>query len=230
MQDIRKDLKNSKGDYALSVCKSMIGFVPYVGSVASELLGLVISEPVNKRRDEWIIKLYEDLQNLESSIENFKIENLKDDENFITVVLNATQLAIKNHNKEKILALKNACLNTALKLNTDEEKQLIFLNYVNELVPLDLRLLRYFKNPHTMHEKLGKDPYSMYYSGSPLKGFFECHKDINLDENLVKMRLDGLISKGLLVEFSYQATCSTDGMLSSRVSDIGNEFVDFITR
>lgn len=229
MQDIREDLKNSKGDYALSVGKAMIGSVPLVGSAASELLSLVISEPISKRRDEWMIKLYEELKTLEEVVNGFRIENLKYNEQFVTVVLNATQLAVRNHSEEKLSALKNACINTALKINTNEDKQLIFLKYVEELIPLDIKILYHFMDPKERCIEKSIN-ISSYFMGSPLTVFYDCNKDGNIDSNLVKMRVDNLISKNLLNNFSYNASCTSDGMLSSRLSDLGKEFMEYITR
>lgn len=229
MQDIREDLKNSKGDYALSVGKAMIGSVPLVGSAASELLSLVISEPISKRRDEWMIKLYEELKTLEEVVNGFRIENLKYNEQFVTVVLNATQLAVRNHSEEKLSALKNACINTALKINTNEDKQLIFLKYVEELIPLDIKILYHFMDPKERCIEKSIN-ISSYFMGSPLTVFYDCNKDGNIDSNLVTMRVDNLISKNLLNNFSYNASCTSDGMLSSRLSDLGKEFMEYITR
>lgn len=229
MQDIREDLKNSKGDYALSVGKAMIGSVPIVGSAASELLSLVISKPISKRRDEWMIKLYEELKTLEEVVNGFRVENLKYNEQFVTVVLNATQLAVRNHSEEKLLALKNACINTALKINTNEDKQLIFLKYVEELIPLDIKILYHFMNPKERCIEKSVNM-SSYFMGSPLMFFYDCNKDGNIDSNLVTMRVDNLISKNLLNNFSYNASCTSDGMLSSRLSDLGKEFMEYITR
>lgn len=229
MQDIREDLKNSKGDYALAAGKAILGSVPTVGVLASELLSLVISEPVSKRRDEWMIKLYEELKALEQVVDRFSIENLKDNEQFVTVVLNATQLAIRNHSEEKLLALKNACINTALKINTDEDKQLIFLQYIEELISLDIKLLYHFMDPRKRCEEQGIS-IGRYYMGSPLSVFYDCNKDSNIDRNLVLMRMDNLISKNLLHNFSYNASCTLEGMLSSRLSDLGKEFMEYVTR
>lgn len=229
MEDIQKDLKNSKGDYALSAGKAIMGSVPIVGAAATELLSLVISEPISERRDKWMIKLYEELKVLEQVVEGFKIENLKNNEQFVTIVLNATQLAIRNHSEEKLLALKNACINTALEVNTDEDKQLIFLKYVEELIPLDIKLLYHFMNPkERCIEKCVNT--SRYYMGSPLNPFYDCNKDINIDRDLVLMRMDNLISKNLLIDFDYNVSCSSDGMLCQRLSKIGKEFMEYITR
>lgn len=229
MKDIRVDLKNSKGDYALSAGKAIVGSVPIVGSVASELLSLVISEPVSKRRDAWMIKLYEELKDLEQVVNGFRIENLKDNEQFVTVVLNATQLAIRNHSEEKLLALKNACINTALKINTDEDKQLIFLNYIEELIPLDIKLLYHFMNPEERCIEKGVNT-SRYGMGLPLNAFYECNKESNIDTNLVLMRMDNLIAKNLLNDFNYNVSCTPEGILSSRLSDLGKEFMEYITK
>lgn len=229
MGDIREDLKSSKGDYALTFGKAIAGSIPVVGSAISETLGLLITEPISKRRDAWIISLYDELKALECKVDGFKIESLIEDEQFVTVLINSIQLAIKNNNEIKLRALRNACINTAFKVNTDEDKQLIFLKYVDELIPLDIKLLYHFMDPRKRCEESGVN-INKYYSGSPMSTFWDCNNEDNIDRSIVKMRMEDLISKNLMSNFGYNATCTSQGMLSSRLSEIGNEFMKFITR
>lgn len=227
MNDIRKDLENSKGDYAYSGAKALVGSIPGIGGIASEAMSLIISEPVSKRRDEWIIRIYEELMNLKDKVNEFSIESLSNNDQFVTVLLNATQIALRNHDEEKLLALKNACVNTADNISIDDEKQLVFLQYVNELTSLDIKLLIFFNNPMKVCEEKGINT-SRYYSASPLSVFHDCYKD--LDKTFVEMRLEDLIAKGLLSKGSYSAGCTLQGMLASRTTEVGKEFIRYITR
>ena len=50
------------------------------------------------------------LQNLEEKVKGLTIDTLQDNDAFITTVMRATQSAIRNHQKEKLEALRNATL------------------------------------------------------------------------------------------------------------------------
>ncbi|WP_066870386.1 hypothetical protein [Clostridium mediterraneense] len=227
MNDIRSDLENKTGDYIKAASRAALGFIPVVGGAITELVDLVISDPVSKRRDEWLIKLYEDLKILEDRVDSFNIANLKNNEQFITIVLNATQLAIRTHSAEKLVALKNVCINTALAINTDDDKQAMFLKYIDELLVIDIKLLYHFMNPRKRCEESGVNINS-YYMTTPLSIFYDCNKESTIDKSLVNIRLKNLISKNLLIDFT-NASCTIDGSLASRVSDIGREFMEYIT-
>ena len=42
--------KTTKGDIAHSIAKSGIGAIPVIGSLASEIFGLIVTPPLEKRR------------------------------------------------------------------------------------------------------------------------------------------------------------------------------------
>ena len=142
---IEEDLKMSKGDIALLMSKASAAAIPLVGGTISELLSIIAS-PISKRRDEWLIRIYNELQQLQNQIPEFDISELSKNEVFITIVMHATQTAIKNHNDEKLEALKNAVLNSAVKIDLDDNMQLMFINYIDSLTPLHLRILGFFNS------------------------------------------------------------------------------------
>src|ERR1035437_2463632 len=95
--------KPTAGDYSYAVAKGGLGAIPIVGSVASELLGLLVTPPLEKRRQNWMTEVGEKLKELE---ENSKIDlsTPADNEQFIDTALVATTLALKTSEEEKIKA------------------------------------------------------------------------------------------------------------------------------
>ena len=71
----------------------------------------------------------EKLNELEEN--KFDLEKLKNDENFISVMMNASQMALRTHQEEKLDALRNAILNVAKGEAPDESVQHLFLNFVD---------------------------------------------------------------------------------------------------
>jgi hypothetical protein len=66
-------------------------------------------------------------------------------------------VAIRNHHKEKLKALRNAVLNSISPNLPEEDLQLMFLNWVDELTTWHLRILQFFDSPETWLNKLGGD-------------------------------------------------------------------------
>jgi hypothetical protein len=147
--------KESKTDVAHALAKGMISAVPLVGAPAAELFSLVVTPPLERRRADWLNAIAERLRELETKVQGFKIEALKDNPLFITAVMHATIAALRNHQKEKLDALQNAVVNSARGVDIEENLQLLFLNMIDELTPLHLRVLSYFDNPRKWLEQHG---------------------------------------------------------------------------
>jgi hypothetical protein len=123
--------------------KGLVSIIPFVGGLASELLGL-LSSPVVQRRDDWFADLQLRLRELESRVEGFKLDDLENNEQFISATLQATQAAMRTHQSEKLEALKNAVVNVAIGQAPEKDLQLIFLNLVDNFTPTHLAVLRDF--------------------------------------------------------------------------------------
>jgi hypothetical protein len=96
---------------------------------------------INWRRwDQWIASIVEGLEHLEEALEEFKKEDLSSNPHFITTALHATQCAIRSHQQEKLAALRNVVMNTALQNSPEEDTHLIFLNLVDSMASWHLNL------------------------------------------------------------------------------------------
>ncbi len=105
------------------------------------------------------------LRELEKKAEGFGIEKMRDSEQFISAVTNASQAAIRNSQTEKRDALRNAVLNVALGSGLTEDKEAIFLFLIDHYTPWHLRILRLFQNPLDLAKQKGITP-DKYYAGS----------------------------------------------------------------
>ena len=105
----------STGDTAYLAAKDILSLLPG----ASALFEYFIKSPLEKRREGWMKMAAEALRDLEES--RFDIEKLRADERFITIVLQATTVALRNHQKEKLLALRNAVINSAKDADFNED-------------------------------------------------------------------------------------------------------------
>ena len=86
---------------------------------------MVIATPLEKRKEKWMLKIAESLEKLQGKVDGFDVHKLCENELFISVLNRASQLALSNHQEEKISALKNAVMNTAINIPIDENKEMM---------------------------------------------------------------------------------------------------------
>jgi hypothetical protein len=94
---------------------------------------------------------------LSSSAERLKIiegklESLAANPTFVTTVLQATQIALRTHQEEKLEALRNAVANSGGNQLQDDTRA-VFLNLVDTFTPTHLRILKYFKDRTSVDER-----------------------------------------------------------------------------
>ncbi|WDC83375.1 hypothetical protein PL321_11490 [Caloramator sp. mosi_1] len=227
-KNIKEDLKNSKEDILHTAAKTGLSMIPVFGGVAAEIFSNIIAPPISKRRDEWLIRIYKELENIKSKIQNFDWDSLSQNDNFITIVMHATQTAIKNHNEEKLEALKNAVLNSAIKIEIDENLQLMFINYIDLLTPWHLKIFTYFRNPREwLNERKINIP--QFYTTSPANILEIAFPELKGKRNFYDIIIKDLYSKGLLELESLHTTMTESGALTSRTTEIGNKFITYIS-
>ncbi len=221
--------KQTTGDTAYLVTKAIISPIPG----ATELLERFITPPLQKRTEKWMEDVAEVLRMLEQN-QGVKLNDLQDNELFITIVAQATTIAIRTHQKEKLIALKNVILNSASSPKTEEDLQLTFIRFVDELTPSHLYLLRSFIN-NEAEIKLLKSYPSIYQLASTNTPNFPSRDQF-------KMLLGDLSVRGLVhvsqdiddFEDIYQASSllleeTNDDLPRLIVTDIAKMFIVFIS-
>lgn len=228
MGDLKKDLQNSTGDYVHSLIKTGLSSVPVIGGVASELFSFLLSPPISKRRDKWLIQLAEGMEELKNNKPEFDIASLADNDIFITTVLHATQAAIRNHQEEKLTALRNAVLNSATGIGIEENIQLMFLNLIDSLTPWHLRILNFFQNPLIWFEEnnMQMPQFSM---GSPSQVLETAFNELKGKDSFYGLIVKDLYSQGLLSSDSLNTLMTGQGAVASRTTEFGNLFVAYIS-
>src|SRR5579863_10330282 len=103
--------KKSTGDYALAFARAGLSIIPLAGAPATELLGLIVTPPLENRRVKLMEEIGERLKKLEE--QGLNLKQLTTDEKFVTIALTAVSNALKTSEREKIEAFKSAIANTA---------------------------------------------------------------------------------------------------------------------
>jgi len=80
------------------------------------------------------------------------LESLGENAAFVTTALQATQIALRTHQEEKLEALRNAVVNSASDRSLDDDTRSIFLTFVDAFTPTHLRILKYFQDRGSLEE------------------------------------------------------------------------------
>jgi hypothetical protein len=136
--------KPSTGDGCYSVTKAVISAIPTFGGPATELFAAIVTPPLEKRRIKWMERIGESLYQLEHKL-GVDINSLQDNPQFIDLLMNATQIALRSSQKEKIKALQNAVLNGAIQVERDTVINDVFLNLLDSLTAVHLDFLMQFE-------------------------------------------------------------------------------------
>jgi len=83
----------------------------------------------------------------ELSSKGVDLKTLQDNSEFITVVMHASQIAVRNHHEFKKEALRNAIRNVAIGQTIDDAIRHVFLDLIDTFAELHVRILRLYQAP-----------------------------------------------------------------------------------
>lgn len=219
--------KNTTKDIAHSLVKGTFGSIPIVGSLASEIFGLLITPPLEKRRAEWMNDIAEKLSAIEKK-QRIDFNDLQNNEQFVDVILQATTFALKTSEKNKINSFKNAVLNTALGLSPDKTKSQIFLNQLDKFTTWHILILDFINSPALWFQKAGKTPPNNM-SGSIYSLILDAFPELKNQDDLLDIIWDDLKTAGFHKTSTLKSMMTGSGVLSDRTTSLGKEFIAFIS-
>lgn len=213
-------------DVAYAATKGGLGAIPIIGALAAEIFNLVVTPPLEKRRAEWMNDVAERLKKLEED-GVIDIQSLKDDEQFIDVVLQTTTYALKTSEKEKIAAFKNALINTALDDSPDLTKTQIFLSQLDKFTTWHIRILDFIDSPQNWFKKANINPPN-YMMGSLSAVILDAFPELRGKDALLDVIWEDLKIAGFHSTTGLKTMMTGSGTLADRTTSFGKEFLDFI--
>lgn len=219
--------RNTKDDVLLTA-KAALSAIPVVGGPVAELFATVITPSLEKRRIEWLNSLAVELEKLKQEIEGFSYESLVNNEVFVSNIMQASQAALRSHQEEKLISLRNAVINSLKPNSPDEDQQSIFINYIDTLTPWHLRVLKFFENPRVWGEGVGIE-YPNWSSGGPSAVLEHTFPELSGRRELYDQIVKDLHSRGLMNTENLHMTMTESGMFASRTTELGKKFIKFIT-
>lgn len=218
--------KSGAGDVGYTVVKAGLGSIPVAGAAASELLGLVVTPSLEKRRNKWMEEIGDALRQLEEKM-GVVIESLQDDEQFVDAAIEASQIAIRTSNEEKKEALRNALLNAALPNPPQDTVQKMFLSFIDTLTVWHIKLLALFDNPPRFIEK-NNVRFGNLSMGSMSHLLETAFPELRGKRDLYDLVWKDLYSRGLVNTDELHTMMTGGGIIARRTTALGRNFIAFI--
>jgi hypothetical protein len=218
----------SGDDHGYQALRAIVSAVPAVGGPMQVLFETVFTDPIERRRTRWFEDLRDVISELERRLDGLNPEILATNEVFLTTAMQATQIALRNHQKEKLEALKNAVLNSGLPGAPSEDEQAIFLRLVDQLTAWHLRILSVLDDPTEWLKRNKREKPSVEAGAGFLLEY--CFPPLSDQKDLYLQMVKDLQSAGLARPGSYMTThMSNTGVMSSRTTAMGKRFIAFIS-
>lgn len=221
----RSDERSFAYQVARTTLDAAASAVPGAGYALGELVKHYIGEPLEKRREEWFARIGEGVIELQSRFEAFDPASLDQNEEFISVVYEATQIAMKTSHEEKREALRNTILNTALGFVLDDVVRGSFMDYVDRFSPLHIKALRLLQDPTKSHE-MSRRVSNMMAGG--LGALLEAAIPAEARGAPVQRVYSDLSSASLVEGGGLNVMMSDTGLMQKRTTAIGDDFLRFI--
>lgn len=210
--------KATHGDAAHAITKAGLSAIPLVGGPAVELFQYLVQPPLERRRTEWMASVGEKLHELEDR--GIDLKELGQNEEFISAVMHATQIALRTHQDEKREALRNAVFNVAAGQSPGEALEHMFFEWIDSLSVLHLQILKAFQSPTPPPSmSMGRLSSVLEYSMPQLRGYGHIYDQVWKD----------LYLRGLVNTEGMNLTMTRQGLSSKRTTDIGDAFLRFVS-
>ena len=214
----------TKGDYLHKVVEVGLNSLPF-GSILAAIFDEAIQPPLEKRRQEWFKSIDQRLRRLEE--DDIDISGLINNNLFIDMLLEASAIAIKSSEQEKLLALQNAVINTALNESIADTSKRIFVQKIDQFTVWHLKLLQLMSDPRLELKRQGKKPNS-YIAGSISQVVFQAFPFFEGNKELLDIIWNDLYSSGFVTTSSVASSGSSSGMYNSRTTEFGEKFLHFV--
>lgn len=213
------DIQSIKKETVEIAAKTALSAIPIGGTLITCIWDSIKANAAQKRLNEWREILEERLSTVETSL-----EDIGNNELFVSCIMKATDAALKTAQTEKRLYLANAILNS-VHINLDENIAMIFLDMLEKYSVLHIKILHFFKNPLAFNNVNS----SKYIMGSPIEPLCEAFPELCKKDSIINKIVKDLYADGLMNTENLNGIMTPSGMVASRTTQLGSDFIDFIT-
>ncbi|MGC3954347.1 MAG: hypothetical protein QM804_08885 [Propionicimonas sp.] len=203
--------------------------LPVVGGPLSVVIATLFGVSYERRLHEWRDEVTARIRELNESL-GVRIEDLAQDGAFLDALAAATRIAEMSSSAEKRAYLANALYNIGAGSDLSDDKQTIYLRYIEELTASHMVMLEFLGDPPAFLKRRGI-PWPNILMGGLGAVAKVALPELCDDGPLLETVLTDLERLGLVQRLPGFNTVMTDqGLRTGRGTRKGSEFLAFITR
>jgi hypothetical protein len=212
-------------NFLKSLAKATTGSVPVLGPFLSEAIEFCYIRPIEKRRIDWFEELESALNELSKKVEGLTPAELAKNEEFITILHRATDVALRTHQSEKRRLLRNAVVSAGSLTKPELDKQAFFLRLVDELTINQVLVLLLYNNPVEWFKRRNRKP-NDFISAARIEVLNQAYPEMVKDPDFKEVVLSELERRGLLHGLSGMVTGGS--VYNPMTSKLGLEFLEYV--
>lgn len=213
---MKNKLQLTPNDIVEISAKTLLSAIPIGGELITNVWDSIKSNCAQKRLEDWQKNIEERLSHIDKTL-----EEIGNNENFTTAIFHATEMAIKTAENEKRAYLANAVVNS-ISCDLEESIMMMFFDMIGKYTIMHINILIYFRDPKKFISN------SNVMMGSPKNFLYQVYPTFRENDKLVDKIIRELYADGLMNTEDLNSTMSVNGMLSSRITELGNNFITFI--
>jgi hypothetical protein len=219
--------KSASREIVERAAEAGLNFVPVVGSALAVALVTTLNWKLNQRREEWLEELAKAVQELGERADSIDIETLAENPMFVDAVVTATRTMEHTHQQDKLAALRNAVLNSALPRAPDADSQAILFSMLDRFTGSHLRLLAMWDDPPDWFRTHAIAPPQAGMSGNRTRTVEVGLPELSDRKDFYMLLADELKSAGLMTA-SLNGMVSPTAQMDRLTSRLGRQLVEFI--
>jgi hypothetical protein len=224
MQKIKQAAASGTTEHLVNILKAGLATAPFCGGITS-LMSDYIPSSKFQRLEQFAKQIAEDLNNLQNHVDEAMIQT----DEFAFLFENCFRGVAENYQNEKLDAFRGILINSAIGVNLSEDEKEYFLNLVNTLSVLHVRILKFMAKP-TDYLKGNNIPPESIRGG--FSDFFPVAIP-GIDLDVIESAFGDLHRYGLIStdKTFFHKTTSGQGLdlLGNRVTQLGANFINFCT-
>ena len=224
IQKIKQAAASGATEHLVNIIKAGLATAPFCGGIAS-LMSDYIPSSKFQRLEQFAEKIAQDLNKLQNQVDETKLQT----DEFAYIFENCFRGVADNYQKEKIDAFRGILINSAIGSHLSEDEKQYFLNLINTLSVLHVRMLKFMARPI---DYLNESNIPQEKIRGGFSDFFPIAiPGINIE--VIQSAFGDLYRYGLISTDKTIFNTMTSGqglhLLGNRVSPLGKNFIDFCT-
>ena len=201
-----------------------ISFVPVAGSALQVAFNELAGRRLEDRRTRWFNDLAAKVNKLEEQVGDF--EQLTSKDAFMDALTTAAQIADRTSRAEKLEALRNAVINSAMPDAPDVDTQQLLFDMIDRFTPTHVRMLKLLSDPPDWFGRYGIARPNI--SGAKT-AIIEAGMPELADRRDLIDRYAGALTGAGLINQSLTGMMTENGLWAAATTPLGAEFLAFVT-